>query len=328
MVMANNPQTFGDWAVVAVRRHYRKMLKHEPAVLKDTDPEELHQMRVGMRRLRSAIAGFDQALSLPKTASAQRVGTFSQQLGELRDIDVQQETLIQRYYPQLPPTEQTVLQAVLKILDKKREKSFKNVHRALTSSKYFALKTTLEDWLENPQFQAIAVYPVEAVLPDILLPQLSLFFLHPGWLVSAEKSDLGVYQPQPLNPEQIENLLLRESSPLHDLRKMAKRTRYQMDLFTDFYGEDYQTLLTQVKQVQEILGDIQDSVVLREFLDQGLKNQVNLLLPTLAEVLRHDRLQKWSEWQPIQTLFLNSEQRSRLRQTIENAAFPPLQSHA
>ncbi len=325
--MANNPQTFGDWAVVAIHRHYRKMLKHEPAVLKDTDPEELHQMRVGMRRLRSAIAGFDQALKLPKAASAKKVGAFSQQLGELRDIDVQQETLIQCYYPHRPPTEQAVLQDVLKILAKKREKSFKNVHRALTSPQYFALKEALADWLNNPQFQAIAVYPLEAVLPDILLPQLSLFFLHPGWLVAAEITESGCYQPQNLDPEQIESLLQQENHPLHELRKMAKRTRYQMDLFTDFYGEDYQNLLSQVKKVQEILGDIQDSVVLREFLDQGLKNQVNLLLPTLTEALRHDRLQKWSEWQPLQTLFLNSEQRSHLRQTIENAAFPTPRPH-
>ena len=325
--MANTPQTVGDWAVVAIHRHYRKLLKHEAAVLKDTDPEELHQMRVGMRRLRSAIAGFDQALSLPKAVSAKKIGMFSQQLGELRDIDVQQEILIQHYYPQLPPTEQRVLQDVLKILAKKREKSFKTVHRALTSSRYLTLKESLDNWLNNPQFQAIASYPLTAVLPDILLPQLSLFFLHPGWLVAAEKSSQGFYQPQTLTPEQIENLLQQESHPLHELRKMAKRTRYQMDLFTDFYGEDYQTLLSQVKKVQEILGDIQDSVVLREFLDQGLKNQVNLLLPTLVQALRHDRLQKWSEWQPLQTFFLNSEQRSHLRQTIENPAFPTLQPH-
>ncbi|MDY7014654.1 MAG: CHAD domain-containing protein, partial [Cyanobacteriota bacterium] len=58
----NKPKTFGDWARVAIAKHSRKMLEHEADVLKDKDPEELHQMRVGMRRLRSAIAGFSTAL--------------------------------------------------------------------------------------------------------------------------------------------------------------------------------------------------------------------------------------------------------------------------
>jgi CHAD domain-containing protein len=54
----NNSQeakTLGDWAKIAIQQHYQKILNHEPLVLKDKDPEELHQMRVGMRRLRTAI---------------------------------------------------------------------------------------------------------------------------------------------------------------------------------------------------------------------------------------------------------------------------------
>ncbi|MEB3224731.1 MAG: CHAD domain-containing protein, partial [Synechococcus sp.] len=45
-------QQFGDWAHQAIAKHYQKILSHETGVLADRDPEELHQMRVGMRRLR------------------------------------------------------------------------------------------------------------------------------------------------------------------------------------------------------------------------------------------------------------------------------------
>lgn len=65
-------KTFGDWAYIAIAKHFNKILNHEAKVLEDRDPEELHQMRVGMRRLRSAIAGFTPALNLPNNASEKK----------------------------------------------------------------------------------------------------------------------------------------------------------------------------------------------------------------------------------------------------------------
>ena len=44
------------------------MLQHEAEALQDQDPEALHQMRIGMRRLRTALTGFAPALELPKAA--------------------------------------------------------------------------------------------------------------------------------------------------------------------------------------------------------------------------------------------------------------------
>ncbi len=65
----NNAVTLGEWANIALIKHTGKILKYESKVIKDRDPEDLHQMRVGMRRLRSAITGFAVALDLPKTVN-------------------------------------------------------------------------------------------------------------------------------------------------------------------------------------------------------------------------------------------------------------------
>ena len=86
-------KTLGDWAKIAIQQHYQKILKHETLVLQDKDPEELHQMRVGMRRLRTAIAGFSCAVTLPKSVDEKKVGEIATILGKLRDLDVLQETL-------------------------------------------------------------------------------------------------------------------------------------------------------------------------------------------------------------------------------------------
>jgi CHAD domain-containing protein len=48
--------TTKELAYQAIAKHSRRIFKHQAGVLKDQDPENLHQMRVGMRRLRSAIA--------------------------------------------------------------------------------------------------------------------------------------------------------------------------------------------------------------------------------------------------------------------------------
>ncbi|WP_333460653.1 CHAD domain-containing protein [Microcoleus sp. Z1_C3] len=43
-------KTLGDAASGAIEKYFRKTVEHEVEVLKDKDPEELHQMRVGLRR--------------------------------------------------------------------------------------------------------------------------------------------------------------------------------------------------------------------------------------------------------------------------------------
>ena len=85
-----NPRakTVADWAYIGIDKHFHKVLKHEAGVLLDQDTEELHQIRVGMRRLRSTLTGFAPALTMPKSADQKRVGNLGRILGELRDLDV------------------------------------------------------------------------------------------------------------------------------------------------------------------------------------------------------------------------------------------------
>jgi CHAD domain-containing protein len=48
--------TIAELAHQAIANHSRQIFKHEAGVILDKDPEDLHQMRVGTRRLQSAIA--------------------------------------------------------------------------------------------------------------------------------------------------------------------------------------------------------------------------------------------------------------------------------
>jgi CHAD domain-containing protein len=246
-------------------------------------------------------------------------------LGTLRDLDVMLESLQNTYYPNLPADEQKVLDKALLYLLKQRHRALKGVREVLEHKTYQSLKESIENWLDHPQYRAIEHLSIAEVLPDLLLPQVSEFFLHPAWLLGTEYEDGKVKVADDLNAEAVEQKLAAEGTILHDLRKQAKRVRYLMNLFGDFYGESYEVYVEDVKAVQECLGDIQDSEVLGEFLTDFVERDLKKELPKLAEILAKNRYTAWQKWQVLQRRYLNSDIRQGLRlvlihPVVENAA--------
>ncbi len=151
--------------------------------------------------------------------------------------------------------------------------------------------------------------PIQEVLPDLLLPEVSKLLLHPGWLVGAEvkSGDIDILKER--SPEIVEQQLAEQGPILHSLRKETKRIRYQMEVFAEFYGESYGGYLEDVKAMQEILGQIQDSFVLAEFLRDALNSEVKTVLPTLASLLAQTSYEAWQQWQSLQQRYLKPKTR-------------------
>lgn len=309
-------KTFGDWAYLAIAKHFNKILKHENEVLKDKDPEELHQMRVGMRRLRSAIVGFSPALNFPKNADKKKVGQVARILGKLRDIDVLGDILKHWYQSDLPQNEKKQLDKALEVLTKQRKSTFKQVREILEDRIYINLKEAFQNWLENPTYQEIAEIDINSILPDLLLPQISKLLLNPGWLVGIKFQEGEVQFPDEWDKKQVEEILNRQGTMLHDLRKEAKRSRYNMELFTQFYSDAYQNYVKDIKDLQTVLGDMQDSFILAEFLTEVFEKDYSTKMPTLTEKLADIRYHKWQEWKELQRKFLNPKNRKDLHLTV------------
>ena len=316
MSKKNNTVTLKEWAYIAIAKHTRKILKYEVKVLQDRDSEDLHQMRVGMRRLRSAIAGFSVALDLPQTVTKRKIAKIGRYVGSLRDLDVLLAALKDNYRPLLPAKEKKSLDRVIKSLTKQRKHELKQVQKTLNSKLYIHLKQGLQSWIDEPKYQKIGDLSIYTVLPDLLLPQISQLSLHPSWWVGVEIERGRVQFPQILNQEAIEQLSTREDLLLHDLRKSAKKTRYNLELFAQFYGDTYQYYLKQIEQIQEVLGQIQDAHVLRKVLEKDLKLAIADRMPELAHLLLKNRYQKWLEWQELQKQFLEDKTRQEFRQVI------------
>ena len=83
----------GEYSHQIIQQNLQRFVDQEKAVLKDHDSEPLHQMRVGMRRLRTAVRVFEPAIVLPKTVSYSSIGKIMSSLGETRDLDVLQQIL-------------------------------------------------------------------------------------------------------------------------------------------------------------------------------------------------------------------------------------------
>ncbi|MEH2346402.1 MAG: CHAD domain-containing protein [Nostoc sp.] len=318
MKLATQPtvKTLGDYAYQAIQKHVKKTWKWEKSVKKDEDPEALHQMRVGMRRLRTAVTRFELALDLSKPVSDKNIGKIARRLGNLRDLDVLKESLENNYKPNLPRKEQESLQIAFTALAKQREDVLSSVQKMLKDESYKSLKEALDKWLDKPRYLPLASITIQQVLPDLLLPEVSNFLLHPGWLVGTQFVDSELKIQKNWEPENIEKQLTTEGEILHSLRKEAKRIRYQMELFTDLYGESYAAYLTEVKSIQEILGTMQDSAVLTDWLANVFKSEIQTELPTLATLLTENRYQSWQQWQPLQERYLKAETRHSLHLTI------------
>ncbi|WP_066380891.1 MULTISPECIES: CHAD domain-containing protein [unclassified Anabaena] len=318
MNLDTNPtvKTLGEYAYQAMKKHFSKIIKWEKPVKKDEDPEALHQMRVGMRRLRTAISRFEIVLNLPKPASDKNIGKIARRLGNLRDLDVLKQNLETLYQPNLPPKEQKSLQKAFSALAKQREDALTKTLTTLKDDAYKSFKQTLEDWLETPTYKPLASIPIQQVLPDLLLPEVSSFLLHPGLLVGTHLLDSQVKIYTDSTPEDIEKQLTTHGEIIHDLRKQAKRMRYQMELFTELYGESYSAYIADIKSIQDILGNIQDSVVMDEWLRDVFKSEIQTKLPTFASLLAANRVQWWQQWQPLQQQYLQAENRQNFHLTI------------
>lgn len=288
--------TLGKYARSTIQQQYRSIVKREKKVLADENPEDLHDMRVGTRRLRTALQVFEVAIELPASASVRRIGALAKTLGTLRDLDVQMADLQTVYRPQVEAAEQELLDEAISNLRKRRKQAYAAVEETLRRSRYRDLKATYEHWLDQPQLTPLAQLPIVTVLPDLLSPLLSKLLLHPGWLISAENSSAAA------------------AFTLHDLRKACKQARYQAESFAPFYGDSFQDWMQDVKQLQEQLGKLQDSHVLQELLAVNLPKQAQL--PTLQAMIQQTQIEALSNWDQVRQRYLEPSWRRQLHQMV------------
>jgi inorganic triphosphatase YgiF len=225
----------------------RQIVGNAPAVLTG-DAEGLHQMRVGLRRLRAALSLFAALLDDPQiTAIKAELKWLTGELGPARELEVLIKRLIapvanRRRWRGVP--------SLSRHFHARREAAIAQAQDAVGSQRFGALALDVAAWLEIGQWvgpqdeprRERGTMPIE----DFAAQQLALRFRK----IRKRRKSLADLDPR----------------RRHKLRIQAKKLRYAADFFGSLFSGKQAAkrrgkFLAALERVQDCLGDLNDIAV-------------------------------------------------------------------
>jgi triphosphatase len=225
-----------------------QLLRNEAAVL-SAQPEGVHQLRVAVRRLRSAISSLKKFLPVEQhhwvTGELRWLGGT---LGKARNIDVFATELVPAARVGMP--EETGWDELAVTLDRLRRHAYDEVSTAILSQRYTATVLRLLQWFEARGWRAETA-PDETDRMTLPIGKIAPAALSQRRRKLRQRSK-GFSRLSP--PER------------HKLRIAAKKLRYAIEVFEPLFGEDdSENFVKILKRLQSDLGYANDVRVAHEF---------------------------------------------------------------
>jgi CHAD domain-containing protein len=303
---------------LVLRTQLKAMCDLREKALDWRDPEGVHAMRVLSRRMRSAVSDFKPYLrkGLPRL----KLRSIAKSLGEVRDEDVALMAL-----EELKSKAKGQAAEGIGMLVKERRKRRKVARSALQKA---IEQSVVDDFRKDylMKLRAIAVadpkssgraQPTDEAMP---FGQLGVGIID-ARLKEFNAASRCLYLPFEINE-------------LHELRILAKRLRYAIELFAHCWGDEMKEIAKEVALMQTSLGELHDCDVWIESLGRRLKQTARkassdegsvLLRRSAAWLLRHftrermehyrDALARWQQWEADGLL-------DRLKSIITRDLFP------
>lgn len=285
----------GGYALELIQRQVRRLGKLQGEVLADHDPEPLHQLRVSLRRLRTALTQFGPALMLPESVTDRRIAAVARRTGLCRDLDVLQLRLQQQLLPRLPADEQQALEGPMKRLARDRGQAFDTLKEALHSSRYLKLLARLHKWQQRPRYTPLGQLPLAPWLYDWQAPFTAALFLHAGWTLEDPTAEA-----------------------LHDLRKRIKGARYALEHLEDWCEPALRAWIQELRQAQDHLGELHDLQILSHTLGGSGSPLKSSRLPVLRSELEGQQTEHWRRWRELAQRLQQDHHRQAIhRQLLE-----------
>lgn len=215
----------------------------------------IHSTRVAVRRLRSTLRVFPELFDVPQAGRLEDELTWwAGQLGEVRDLDVQGERLA-GLIAELPP--ELVLGPVSADVQTeiaaRRQVATAVMVDALDGERYRGLLALVDHWRGSAPLTPAADRPVAKINAYLKRADRKLH----NRLAAAVTAGRGG------DPE--------GGELLHRARKAGKRHRYAVELAEPLLGARAVKLIAARRDLQDVLGDHQDSLLSAEFLlDLGI----------------------------------------------------------
>lgn len=295
----------GAYAAELIQRQTRRLGKLQAEVIADQDPEALHQLRVSLRRLRTALRLFAAAVVVPEAVGDNRIAKAARRTGLTRDLDVLRDRLGSTWLPQLPGKEQKALKPLLKQLARDRKRAFAGLTDTLRGAPYLDLLAKLHKWQHSPRFTPIGRQPLRAWLYEWHSQALGDLFLQGGWF-AVDPGD----------------------EALHDLRKSIKGVRYSLEYLEPFAHPALSAWIGELRKAQDCLGDLHDLQVLEAVLrdhcedhrDRGRAR--SSALPDLHQLIELHKAERWGQWLSQAEHLLAEDSRRALQASL----IPPVEA--
>ena len=228
----------------------RQMHANEEGVLKGEDPEYLHQMRVGLRRLRSAFSAFSRALP---AAARDRVMPdlrwLGARLGPARDWDVFAIETLPAVRAAMPGVE--ALDSLAAEVARRRGVAQREMRRTLRSRRYPRAMLTLASWLSAQSWQEDADDEQRTLLssPVRAYAQAELERRYERVRKRGRKLDA------------------LDAASRHELRIAIKKLRYSVEFFASMFdAAAARALRSRLARLQDTLGTMNDAATLQRLM--------------------------------------------------------------
>lgn len=212
-------------------------------------PEGVHQMRVGLRRLRAAISVFKEFVQGPEAERIKADLTWlTERLGPARDLDVliaDGLALLQREYPGEPS-----IASLKSDLNAQRLRDFSTAKAAVESDRYRKMVVQVLLWLIGGKW----LQTTDPLMVKLRGRRIADFAAS----IMEQRSKTVVKRAAKLRS--------LDARRLHKLRIAAKKLRYAAEFFESLFGKgkaqaDRKEFLESLKRLQDALGQLNDTAV-------------------------------------------------------------------
>jgi CHAD domain-containing protein len=281
------------------------LVRHEPVVLADEDPEGVHQARVGIRRTRAVLRTFrdlfETEWSAPLDGELRRLAHL---LGAVRDADVLGVRL-QRAIDGLPAGDRIAGGALVDRLAAQRAADLAALLVELRDPRHAEFLVDLVDAVGAPRYTGETGEDGEtgdtgtgghdgpaavdaAALLDQPARRVAARFAAKPWR-KLRKEARRLHAGEATDDE------------LHRLRIRAKRARYALEAVEPVLGKPARALAKRIAALQDVLGDHHDTVVAEDWLraaagDPTLPRAAAVAAGQLVAAERAERAELRAAW--------------------------------
>ena len=219
-------------------------------VRKLDDPEGPHQLRIGLRRLRSAFCVYAQVLKSPEMARLNDEARWlGQEVGSLRDLDVVANDIVQREAKTHP--DEPGLTAISCTLSQQATEVRERLRGLLAGARVQEFLIDLARFVETRGWLVPQDFGQTARLAAPII-ELANRALSKRWK-KVSKHARGL---ETLDAEQ-----------RHELRKELKKLRYAVEFLSPLYpSKRVDPFLKRLKKLQTVFGDLNDAATVRAML--------------------------------------------------------------